>query len=64
MSQTGLASLGIRNEDFRVLVRTTCPAVLVECGYISNPYEAGQLYDSDFQDRIARAIANGVVNSL
>jgi N-acetylmuramoyl-L-alanine amidase len=38
--------------------------VLVECGYLTNPYEAGLLYDSDFQDRIARAIANGIVNSL
>jgi N-acetylmuramoyl-L-alanine amidase len=64
MGQTGLASIGIRNRDFRVLVRTTCPAVLVECGYLTNPYESGLLYDSDFQDRIARAIADGIVNSL
>ena len=64
MAQTGLASVGIRNQDFRVLVRTSCPAVLVECGYLTNPYEAGLLYDSDFQDRIARAVANGIVNSL
>jgi N-acetylmuramoyl-L-alanine amidase len=55
MGQTGLESIGIRNKDFRVLVRTSCPAVLVECGYLTNPYEAGLLYDSDFQDRIARA---------
>jgi N-acetylmuramoyl-L-alanine amidase len=64
MGQTGLASIGIRSEDFRVLVRTTCPAVLVECGYLTNPSEATMLYESDFQDRIARAIANGIVNSL
>lgn len=64
MGQTGLASIGIRSEDFRVLVRTTCPAVLVECGYLSNPSEAGLLNDSGFQDRTARAIANGIINSL
>lgn len=64
MGQTGLSSVGIRSNDFRVLVRTNCPAVLVECGYLTNPYEAGLLYDSDFQDRIARAIANGITNSL
>ena len=64
MGQTGLSSVGIRSNDFRVLVRTNCPAVLVECGYLTNPYEAGLLYDSDFQDRIARAVANGIINSL
>jgi N-acetylmuramoyl-L-alanine amidase len=64
MRQTGLSSVGMRNQDFRVLVRTSCPAVLVECGYLTNPSEASQLYDSSFQDRIARAIANGIVASL
>ncbi len=64
LRQTGLASLGTRSENFRVLVRTACPAVLVECGYLTNSYEEGLLYDSDFQDRIARAIANGIIRSL
>ncbi|MHC5121764.1 MAG: N-acetylmuramoyl-L-alanine amidase family protein [Planctomycetota bacterium] len=64
MGQTGLSSVGIRNQDFRVLVRTACPAVLVECGYLTNPSEASLLDDSDFQDRIARAIADGIIASL
>ena len=64
MGQTGLASNGVRNSDFRVLVRTACPAVLVECGYLSNPSEASMLYDNDFQDRIARSIADGIIASL
>ena len=64
MGQTGLASKGMRNADFRVLVRTACPAVLIECGYLTNPSEASLLYDSQFQDRIARAIADGIIASL
>jgi N-acetylmuramoyl-L-alanine amidase len=64
MGQTGLSSVGIRNQDFRVLVRTACPAVLVECGYLTNPSEATLLDDSDFQDRIARAISDGIIASL
>jgi len=64
MGQTGLASKGVRNADFRVLVRTACPAVLVECGYLSNPSEASLLYDDDFQDRIARSIADGIIAAL
>ncbi|MCI0499327.1 MAG: N-acetylmuramoyl-L-alanine amidase [Planctomycetales bacterium] len=64
MANTGMSSKGMRNADYRVLVRTKCPAVLVECGYLSNPSEAALLYDSQFQDRIARAIADGIVRSL
>ena len=64
MKQTGLSSKGIRNADFRVLVRTRCPAVLVECGYLTNPSEADLLDDDDFQDRVARAIAEGIIASL
>ncbi len=64
MGQTGLASKGMRNSDFRVLVRTACPAVLIECGYLTNPSEASLLYDSDFQDRIARAITDGIIAAL
>ena len=64
MGQTGLKDKGMRNQDFRVLVKTACPAVLIECGYLTNPSEASLLYDSSFQDRIARAIANGIVASL
>jgi len=64
MGQTGLASKGIRNSDFRVLVRTACPAVLVECGYLTNPSEASLLDDSQFQDRIARSIADGIIAAL
>ena len=64
MGQTGLSSKGIRNADFRVLVRTACPAVLIECGYLTNPSEAALLDDSDFQDRIARSIADGIIAAL
>ena len=64
MGQTGLASKGMRNSDFRVLVRTACPAVLIECGYLTNPSEASLLYDSQFQDRIARAITDGIIAAL
>ena len=64
MSRAGIASKGLRNSDFRVLVRTTCPAVLVETGFLSNPSEAAMLMDPAHQDRIAAAIADGIMNSL
>jgi N-acetylmuramoyl-L-alanine amidase len=53
MGATGLSSRGVRQGDYIVLVNTRCPAVLVECGCLSNPREAALLYDGSFQDKIA-----------
>ena len=36
------------------------PAVLVECGFISNPEEEKKLNDEDYQSRLAWAIAEAV----
>lgn len=64
LSRTGIPSKGLRTADYRVLVRTRCPAVLVECGYLSNPTEAALLMDGAHQDRIAAAIADGIMAEL
>ncbi len=64
MGRTGLDSNGIREADYVVLVRTDCPAVLVEVGYLSNFWEAGRLRDPYMQRRLAQAIADGVVRSM
>ncbi len=60
MSGTGSDSRGIREADYRVLVQTTCPAVLVELGYLSNPTDARHLQDVAFQNRLAQAITEGI----
>ena len=41
---------------FLLYNNTVTPAVLVECGFISNPEEAAQLSKADYQDRVAFAI--------
>ena len=38
------------------------PAVIVECGFISNPEEAELLCDSAYQQKLAAAIADGVLS--
>ncbi|MBN2512035.1 MAG: N-acetylmuramoyl-L-alanine amidase [Sedimentisphaerales bacterium] len=63
-SKTGISSRGVREADYVVLANTRCPAVLVECGHISNPQEAAQLYDGKYQDRIAAAVADGIVEAM
>ena len=60
MERTGMDNRGIREEDYRVLVNTECPAALIELGYLSNPEDAAHLADDSFRDRLAEAIADGI----
>ncbi len=64
MATTGLESRGVRQENYRVLVTNRRPAVLVEMGYLSNRQDALRLQDSAFQDKLAAAIAAGIIDYL
>jgi N-acetylmuramoyl-L-alanine amidase len=64
MATTGLDSRGIRRNDYRVLVQTDSPAVLIELGYLSNVQDSARLLNSAFQDRLAAAIASGIADYL
>jgi N-acetylmuramoyl-L-alanine amidase len=55
---------GIGNRDFRVLAKHSRPAVLVECGYMTNAYEAKNLNNNWYRKKLATAIANGIANSF
>ncbi len=52
---------GVRKARFAVLMKTNCPAVLVECGFISNPRERMRCSTQWYQSAAAAAIAEGVV---
>ncbi len=52
---------GIRSAPFRVLMNMVSPALLIEVGFIDHPVEAQKLADSNFQKRIAKHIANGIL---
>lgn len=45
-----------------LLHRTTKPAILVECGFLSNPQECEQLQEDSYQRQLALAIAVGVLD--
>jgi N-acetylmuramoyl-L-alanine amidase len=70
MQRAGLASLssqfenvidgGVHRAGFYVLVGARMPAVLLEMGYISNTIEEQRLGSTDYQQRIADAIANAI----
>lgn len=51
---------GIKRARFAVLRDAPCPAVLVECGFLSNPREAGELASPAHRQRLADAIADGI----
>lgn len=60
----GLADRGVKQGNFAVLRQTGCPACLVELAFISNPVEEGLLRSQDFQEKAARAIADGIADFL
>jgi len=53
---------GIRRRGYFVLRRTSIPAVLVECGFLTNPTEARLALQSSYREQLAQRIANGVMN--
>jgi N-acetylmuramoyl-L-alanine amidase len=60
IERTEAISRGVKRGNFYVIRETTMPAVLVEGGFISNQNEREQLRTREFQDKIARGIADGV----
>jgi len=45
-----------------VLYNATKPAVMVECGFISNQNELSQLKDEEYQSQMAFSITSGIIN--
>ncbi|MFC7336574.1 N-acetylmuramoyl-L-alanine amidase [Haloferula chungangensis] len=52
---------GAKRRGFTVLMQTRCPAVLVECGFISNTRERGRCVTRWYQQTAARAIYDGLM---
>lgn len=48
------------NDSYYILKNVSCPAVIVECGFLSNPTESALLNADIYQDKIAYAISKGV----
>jgi N-acetylmuramoyl-L-alanine amidase len=58
----GTENRGVRRRGYYVLRRTTIPAVLVECGFLTNPTEAQYAQSAAYQQKLAQSIANGIIN--
>ena len=51
----------IRRRGFYVIRNTRIPAVLVECGFLTNPQEANRVKNPAHRQRLADAISAGVL---
>ena len=52
------------NDSYYILKRSAGTAVIVECGFLTNPDEEAKLKDETYQDRVVRAICDGILNYL
>ena len=54
---------GVHTARFRVLRLNRYPAVLVECGFLSNGHEARLARNDGYRERLAAGIAEGIIES-
>ena len=55
------ANRGVHTANFRVLRKAKYPAVLVECGFLSNRLEGGEARDAEYRNQLADQIAEAIV---
>ena len=59
-AETKAENRGAKIRDYVVIAQSVCPAVLVECGFLTHAAEARRLKDAGHQEKLARGIAAGV----
>ena len=61
MKTTSGENRGIRKAKFYVLRKSRIPAVLIECGFLTNPQDARRASSSEYRGRLARQIGKAIV---
>jgi N-acetylmuramoyl-L-alanine amidase len=62
MTLPGAVNRGVKTANFRVLRRAAYPAVLVECGFLSNRKEGAGARSASRRDNLADKIAEAIVD--
>lgn len=52
------------NTSYYLLKKTDVPLAIVECGFLSNPEEAGLLATKEYQEKVAEAVCTGILKYL
>jgi len=63
-SALSMRNRGTKDDEFMVVKYTNMPAVLVECGFISNESDAKKISNTTNQKKIASVIADSIHNAL
>ena len=59
--QTGAMDRGVKRASFVVLRETSIPSILVELGFIDNPWEVSKIKTNEYQEKLADGIVDGIV---
>jgi N-acetylmuramoyl-L-alanine amidase len=62
LSRVSMFDRGVKHARFHVLRGVKIPAVLVECGFLSNTAEGQRIATAQFRQDVAAAIAQGIQN--
>jgi N-acetylmuramoyl-L-alanine amidase len=62
LSRMSMFDRGVKHARFHVLRGVRIPAVLIECGFLSNTVEGQRIATAQFRQDIALAIAQGIQN--
>ena len=62
--QTGARDREVKTANYAVIVRTEMPAALVETGFLSDSNERELLQKDEYQEKLAKGIAEGIINYL
>ena len=60
VAATGAADRGTRHQAIYVIGNASCPAVLVEVGYLSNEAELKKIISAEYQNKIVSGILAGL----
>lgn len=64
ITEAGVHTRELKEENFQVLWETNMPATLIELGFMTNPEELESLLSQEYQEKLASAIAEGVRQML
>jgi N-acetylmuramoyl-L-alanine amidase len=60
VQSTGLADRKVKTQSLHVTRETKMPAVLLECGFLSNSNDESKMFTEQFQDSVANGIVKGI----